>query len=129
MVAKLFSESDWDVFSDAVGITPGGAPVRADLRVHSRQGQQLLFEFKMGNSQDYLPMSAYAQGAQLRRSGTPAIVVTNMKVPDSLAELFRESRIPVVKTAACFDRNVFLDNLRAAAKINPEILVDDPMRF
>lgn len=123
-VAKLFADSGWSVFLDTVAITPSGFPVRADLRTYNPQGQQFLFEFKMGNSQDYLPMSAYAQGAQLTRSGIPAILVTNMKIPASLAQLFRESRIPVINTPAHFDQNEFANSLRAALKINYEILAD-----
>ena len=126
MVAKLFAESGWAVFYDAIAMTPSGSPVRADLRTHTPEGQELLFEFKIGNSQDYLPMSAYAQGAQLNRSGIPAIVVTNMKVADPLAELFRESRIPVITTPAQFDQKAFLDSLRAAAA---EITVGGRKRF
>jgi hypothetical protein len=128
-VAKLFADSGWNVLFDTVGITPGGSPVRADLRTYNPQGQEFVFEFKMGNSQDYLPMSAYAQGVQLNRSGIPAIVVTNMKVPDPLAELFRESRIPVIRIPAHFDQNSFLDSLRAAVGKSPEILVGRRRRF
>ena len=129
MVAKLFAESGWHISYDAVAMTPSGSPVRADLKAHTPEGQELFFEFKIGNSKDYLPMSAYAQGAQLNRSGIPAILVTNMKVADPLAELFRESRIPVIKTTVDFEQRAFLDSLRSAAAINPEIVVGDRKRF
>lgn len=123
-VAKFFYDSGWAVSFDTVGITPSGSPVRADLRTYNQQEQrQFVFEFKMGNPQDYLPMSAYAQGVQLNKSGTRAILVTNMKVPDPLAELFRESRIPVIKTSAHFDQNAFIDSLRSAIGGSTEILV------
>jgi len=128
-VARLFADSGWAVFRDPVAVTPSGTHVRADLRADDPLGRQFFFEFKMGNAQDYLPMSAYAQGAQLTRSGIPAILVTNMKVPEHLADLFREFQISVIKAPATFDQNAFLDSLRAAPQINPQLLVGGKQRF
>src|SRR5207248_6886843 len=94
----------------------------ADLRADNPYGQHLVFEFKTGNSEDYLPMSAYAQGAQFNRAGGQTIVVTNMKIPAGLADLFRESHIAVVHTGSNVDQMTFWNQLRTALNVHPSLI-------
>ena len=120
--ANLFMNSGWAIVYNPRTTTPSGVPVRADLRADNPQGQHLVFEFKTGNSEDYLPISAYAQSAQLNRSGGQTVVVTNMKIPAGLANLFRESHIAVVKTPSNVDQMTFLNQLRAALPVHPSLI-------
>lgn len=120
-VGKLLSDFGWTVHYDPIAIAPSGSPVHADLKGRSPDGADLLFEVKIGDSNSYLPLSAYAQAAQLVGSGAPAIFFTNMMVSDSLAELFQKSKIPIIKTAPQIEQSVLFEGLKSAAALNPAI--------
>ncbi len=120
-IGKFFKDTGWEVRYDPVRIAPSGSPVHVDLQVRSQRGDYLMFEFKAGDSTSYLPISAYAQAKQLTASGAPTVFLTNMKLSDSLTQLFQISNIPIFTATTDISQNSLAEWLKKAARIDPRI--------
>jgi hypothetical protein len=118
-LTAYFTNRGWNVKYDPVTWTTG-KPVRADLEFYKPEGPRIFIECKMGDANNYVPLSAFTQVAQIAQSG-PAVLYTNMKVPPTLEKLFTDARIPVIVGGFKWDETAFASGLRKGATINPRL--------
>jgi hypothetical protein len=123
-LAAYFTNRGWNVRYEPVTYSTS-RPVRADLEVYKPDGPRIFIECKLGDANNYVPLSAFTQVAQIAQSG-PTVLYTNMKVPETLEKLFTDALIPVIVGPFKWDETAFASGLRKGMTINPHLapLVD-----
>src|SRR2546423_6249123 len=114
-VAEIAKNEGWIVDFDPRINTPSGTAVHADLILKKPSGKFIYVECKVGDKDAYLPISGFAQAAQLASSGVPTVLCTNMKLAPSISKLFQESNIQVLDFSPALDAKLLSSSLDQAA--------------
>jgi hypothetical protein len=114
-VAEIAKKDGWIVDFDPKVNTPNGTPVHADLSLKKPNGKIIYVECKIGDKDAYLPISGFAQAAQLASSGVATVLCTNMKLAPSVSKLFEESNIQVLGFSPSLDANALSHYFAQAA--------------
>lgn len=104
-VAEIAKNHGWIVDFDPTVNTPSGTAVHADLSLKKPNGEAIYVECKIGDTDAYLPISGFAQAAQLASSGVTTLLCTNMKLAPAVSKLFAESNIQVLGFSPALDEN------------------------
>jgi hypothetical protein len=118
-VAEIARNSGWVVDFDPKVNTPSGTPVHADLSLKKPNGGVIYVECKIGDKDAYLPISGFAQAAQLASSGVTTVLCTNMKLAPSVSKLFEGSNIHVLDFSPALDEKALTRYFEQAVSADP----------